>query len=186
MMTQKVRSSTNDHEDATEPELHTLIHRLSGFIQNAMSTGDAAELRRMRPSDPSAPAFWKVVVEKLEPAGALPEYASNRAERERRWAVILNGLAHLGELHQPGQRFGASLAQAGYSESRLVRLLRSRGEQLLDEARLATRYLVAHRVQTDATRLAWLVLSEGRSDEEEARRGLARDYYRTLTRSGGE
>lgn len=154
------------------------VHRLGSIIGTRLPAGDVAELRRLDPECPSAPAFWKLVVGELEELGALRRGVPDREEQERRWAVILNALAYLGDLHRPGRGYGVALASSGFSEHRFGRLLRSRSGPLWYQARRSAQFLSSHAEPTDATGLAWLVLSEGRSDEQRARRQLARDYYR--------
>lgn len=170
------------HEDAVSPGrsagLAETVHRLGGIIGTTLPAGDVAELRRLDPERPSAPAFWKLVVGELEELGALRRGAPDREEQERRWAVILNALAHLGDLHRPGRGYGVALASSGFSEHRFGRLLRARSGPLWYQARRSAQFLSSHAEPTDATGLAWLVLSDGRSDEQRARRQLARDYYR--------
>lgn len=162
------------------------VHRLGGIVSESLPPGEVAELRRLDPSSPSTTAFWKLVVGELEPLGALRGEGSRREEHERRWAVVLNVMAHLGNLNEPGHDYGRSLAECGFSEHRFSRLLRARGETLWDQARRSGQFLAAQGQTTDVTGLAWLVLSEGRTDAQRARRHLARDYYRALpTTEGG-
>lgn len=162
------------------------VHRLGGIVSEALPRGDVAGLRRLDPSTPSSAAFWKLVVGELEPLGALRGEGSRREDQERRWAVIVNILAHLGPLNEPGRAYGRALAECGFSEHRFSRLLRARGETLWHQARRSGQFLAAQGQPADATGLAWLVLSEGRSDAQRARRQLARDYYRAHpTTEGG-
>ena len=98
-------------------------------------------------------------------------------EAERRWGVVLGGLAILGSLHRPGCRLGTALAHSGYAEARFVKLLRARGSQLLTEVLSAFRFLAAKASPVDATDLARLVLVTSPEKEESIRRQIARDYY---------
>jgi CRISPR system Cascade subunit CasB len=142
-----------------------------------MSSGDRASLRKMRPDDLHQPAFWKLSTGLLQ--AVLPNDAAPwRDEQERRWAVVLAVAA--GASHAPGMRLGAALARAHVAEVRLTRLLRARGEQLPDAVRTLAHQLVSAAVPFDFADLAWLVLSEGRDDEERARQQIARDYYRSV------
>jgi len=75
-----------------------------------------------------------------------------------------------------------ALATAGFSELRFVRLLQADGEQLLDELPSLARFLAAKEIPADWGAAARLILSAGRSDEESARRRLAREYYGVLVR----
>ena len=74
------------------------------------------------------------------------------------------------------------MAEAQVSELRLNRLLRASGEALFDEVRRITRQLVSRGAAVDATDLARLILSDGRSDELSVRQRIANDYYRQLYR----
>lgn len=147
------------------------LHRALG----AMSNGDRASLRRMRPDDLHQPAFWKLSTGLLQ--AALPvETSLWRDVQERRWAVVLAVAAAAS--HAPTMRLGGALARARVAEVRLTRLLRARGDQLPDAVRTLAHQLVSAAVPFDFADLAWLVLSEGRDDEERARQQIARDYYR--------
>lgn len=183
---QAVREAGGADEESRTTDLAETVHRLGGIVSGSLPRGEVAELRRLDPSSPSSAAFWKLVVGELEPLGALRGEGSHREEQERRWAVLLNVLAHLGTLNEPGRSYGRSLAECGYSEHRFSRLLRARGDTLWDQARRSGQFLAAQGQPTDVTGLAWLVLSEDRSDAQRARRHLARDYYRALPTTEGD
>lgn len=178
--------ATGSASSSGTADLARTVRRLGGIVGESLPRGELAELRRLDPASPSTAAFWKLVVGELEPLGALRGRGPRREEEERRWAVILNVLAHLEHLHRPGTGYGRALAESGFSEHRFSRLLRARGDTLWHQARRSGQFLSAKNQQADATGLAWLVLSEGRSDAQRARRHLARDYYRAdPTTEGG-
>lgn len=165
----------------TPTSLSSRVNSIAAHLANRgalLSGGDVAMLRRMDPHTLSAPGFFKLAGTVL--ADDLPRGGEPRDEAEVRWAAVIVALAHLGELHRPGQRLGAALAHAGYSESRFVRLLRADGERLVDELPAMARYLAAKSVAADFTEAARLLLSAGRVDAEKTRRRLARDYYDAL------
>jgi CRISPR system Cascade subunit CasB len=162
-------------EECQAKTLASVLSKLTVAIGRGLSPGDVAALRRLDPRDPAHPAFWKVCAGWLE--DSLPPEGPARAESERRWAAILAGMAMTSGLHDPRRHAGVALAEAGYSELRFVRLLRSRGDGLADELRAAARFLGSKAVPFDWRDLALLVLSEGREDEEDTRRHLARNYY---------
>jgi CRISPR system Cascade subunit CasB len=169
-------------ESATEAtggrrSLDSVVRSIATAISATLSPGDVAALRRLDPDELSAPAFWKVVTAHVEPAGFLTETGAMRADAERRWAVVLTALALLGSTHRANSRLGRALAVAGFSELRLVRLLRSRERQLGHEVRTAVRFLAAKGEPVDATDLARLVLSDGMEHADEVRRDVARAYY---------
>jgi len=160
----------------------SLVSLLAGLLRNSpvLTQGDLAALRRMDPRRPAA-AFFKI--EGLALDAHLPGEAARRMESEKRWAVIVLGLAHLGDLHVAEHRLGHALAAAGFSELRFARLLQADADQLADELPLLARFLAAKGIPADWSAAARLILSAGRSDEEDARRHLARDYYGALARA---
>lgn len=159
----------------------SLIHSIAGLLRSSpvLTRGDIAALRRMDPRRPAA-AFFKI--EGLVLDEHLPGEASARASGETRWAAIIIGLAHLGDLHQREHRLGFALAAAQFSELRFARLLEADADQLVDELPSLARFLAAKSVPADWTAAAQLMLSAGREDEERTRRHLARDYYRAVAR----
>lgn len=160
----------------------SLVNTVASMLRYgaALSQGDLAALRRMDPRRPPA-AFYKI--EGLALDEHLPGEAVRRMDAETRWAVIVLGLAHLGDLHVPERRLGHALAEAGYSELRFARLLQADAGQLVDELPLLARFLVAKSTPADWSAAARLIHSAGRSDEEDTRRHLARDYYGALARA---
>lgn len=160
--------------------LGSVVNRLAGMLDHGagvLSAGDVAALRRMDPHRPAA-SFFKV--EGLVLNDHLPDDPNTRREMETRWAAIIVGLAHLGDLHRPQQRLGRALVEAGYSDLRFSRLLRADADRLVDELPMLARFLAAKGVAADWVQAALLVLSAGRRDEEDVRRRLARDYYGAL------
>lgn len=167
---------------ATEPRgPAVVISSIAGLLRHggALTRGDVAALRRMDPRRPEA-AFFKI--EGLFLDEHLPGEAAARAGLETRWAAIIIGLAHLGDLHHSEYRLGFALVDAQFSEMRFARLLRADADQLIDELPALARFLAAKGVPTDWTAAAQLMLSAGRADEETVRRHLARDYYGALAR----
>jgi len=171
---------------STEPteSFAGLIGKVALAIDRNLSPGDVAALRRLDPRDPAAPAFWKVCASWLD--RTLPEEGSSRDEAERRWATILAGMAITVGQHNPRHHAGAALAEAGFSELRFMRLLRARGDTLSDALRITARFLASKAVSFDWRDLALLVLSDGRADEEDVRRHLARNFYQADRKSTKE
>lgn len=163
-----------------ERGLPSVVGALSYSIDQVLPAGDVAELRRLRPDDPSSPAFWRLCAAHLDMH--LPSGEAVRGEAERRWAVILQALAELRGLHAPRAHFGRALVDADLAEGRLLRLLRARDDALADAVRVTSHHLAATATSVDCTELAHLVLSDGRTDAEEVRRRIARDYYAQLAK----
>lgn len=167
-----------------EHSLASVVHHIAAVLTHGggvLSAGDIAALRRMDPRTIGAPGFYKLVGAVLD--AELPRGGDARMEAETRWAAVVIGLAHLGNLHRPGARLGTALVEADFSELRFARLLRADAERLLDEVPSLARFLAAKGVPADFSLAARLVLSAGRRDEESTRRQLARDYYGALART---
>ena len=178
--TTPVPEDTSSPDPSRAASLGSVVGRLAHALQAELPPGVVADLRRLSPGDPASPAFFKIAAGYLEPAGWLSGDGPRRDQSERRWGALLCGMAHTVGLHQPGARLGRALAEAGYSELRLVRLLQSRGAGLLDTVRLTARFLAAKGQAVDWSELARLVLSDGQQHAESVRRGVSRDYFRNL------
>ena len=157
-------------------------------------TGDLAELRRMDPDSPDTAVFWRLMAGQ----GLLGNLAL-----ERKWALILHGIALMSprntgdgnarSAHDGSTPVGRALFLGGetqrerefYGETRLNRLLTSRGPMLRTLLARLFRMLAADGVTFNWREMAQFILNEG-YDEEAAdlsRRRIARDYYRTERRS---
>ena len=147
--------------------------------------GDLAALRRMSPGAADVPAFWRLAA----------RYGLLRGiEVERKWALIIHGIALMtpttggGNAHDPQRSVGAALyagpeagrATALYSESRLNRLLIAREKMLQTLLSRMFRMLAAAGVSFDWREMARFILNDGydESKSEQARRRIARSYYR--------
>jgi CRISPR system Cascade subunit CasB len=160
--------------------LRQVVGRLASAIDRELSAGTVASLRRLAPGEAGGAAFWQVVATCLD--DQLPPGGEARDAAERRWAAVLCGMAITAGLNRLGRSAGQALAQAGLSEHRFDRLLRSSGDRLHDELRTVARFLSSKGEEVDWTDLARIVLTDGSSSSEAARRTLARAYYRTLSR----
>lgn len=151
--------------------LAAIAHRLE---DPNFGTGALASLRR---GDPAAvmnqPSFHRLVV--------AVEDAALGEDGALRWATAVLLLATLSEAGTEPVRVptGAALADAGFPEGRLARLLASRGDAFRDQAILATRFLRGRRAPCRPLDLAELALVEERAERraERLRYRLARDYY---------
>jgi CRISPR system Cascade subunit CasB len=153
----------------------------SAIASGRLGPGELAELRRLSPEDPAPPAFWHALIRLVEPKDQGPGGTDRRQAWERQWAVILAGMATLGHIRDTS--FGQALAEAGYAEPRLRRLLRARGTRLWDEVRLGVRFLAAKGAAIRWQDCAELVLADPEAHPswaERVRRHIARDYFRVL------
>lgn len=142
--------------------------------------GDLGELRRARPGDLGGPAFWKLAVRHLEPAGLLPAPdAPWRDDAERRWVVIVAGLVEMAGLHRRGLSLGRVLAESEVSEARFLRLLRASDDALLGAVRAVSHQLASAGRAVDWGDFAQLVVSDGKPWGDTVRRIIAEDFYRS-------
>jgi CRISPR system Cascade subunit CasB len=144
------------------------------------SPGDLAALRRMQPETPDSAAFWSIAVRSFA-EGELTPHGDARLPR---WAAFIQALAQLSGLvlsdpeHRPS--FGAALADAGYSEARLLRLIRAEPPILFDEVRTAAHQLAQKGIRLNPFDLGRLLVLQPGAGAEAARRRVAHDYYRQL------
>ena len=145
-------------------------------IIEQLSKKDYAELRRPGFS----PALWKVLTQLDEPES---EYHSPY-EWEKRWAILLRSIALTGQgdSSQDDPSLGEALAQTGWSEGRLFRLLEADGESLYDQFRFATAYLESKDACPDWTQGYDLLFY----NNERARHAIARSYFTYESQSQDE
>lgn len=159
--------------------LAQIVESLATDIRKGrLGPGELAQLRRLRPEAPDQPAFWRILSEWISPGTFLPQ------DVEYRWAITLTGLARLASIgHDRTRPLGTALAQAGYSEGRLMRLLRTDGPRFADLVRQACAFLASRGNPVDWGSLAAFVLTTDPEKAEDFRRRVARDYYRELYRN---
>ena len=169
---------------------------LAGQISQLASyrRGDVADLRRMNPNNPDKAVFWRLMAEH----GLLGSPVV-----ESKWALILHGIALMtpkssGDsvartAHDGYAPVGRALFLGGepqrtsafYSETRLNRFLTARGPILRTLLARTFRMLASSSASFNWREMAQFILSEGYDEDaaEQARRRIARDYYRTERRN---
>ena len=181
-------ATTTDHQEQTSASMpwgEVAIRIASHIASEGFGRGDLAALRRMDPESPDAAAFWRL---------ATRYDVLRGAESERRWGLILHGIAlmtrtagddamgrsaHVRELPVGRALFSggdANRTTALYSESRFNRLLTARGPMLRTLLARMFRMMAAADVRFDWYQMSQLILSEGERAER-IRRTIARDYY---------
>lgn len=156
---------------------------LAAHIQRA-STGDRAALARLKP-EALQPHQLAALARALTVAGLAPEQW--HADTWPRWALIAHGMALAG--HDGKQKLGRQLAHAGVSESRVTKLLTSRGEAFTQLLPRVLRLLASKGVAPNWRELGELVLKESSSlrrsqaDAEEIRLQIAGPYFSALARA---
>ncbi len=169
---------------APAPTRATAIGRLAARLtrENA-DLGERAELRRLARGGTNQ-AFWRVLMTEV------PEELTAGKASEDLWAALLAAFALLAPLGSGRQeKLGKALGETGYSEPRLLRLLRAEAGDIRDELVTAAQWLVAHGRAADWLDLANFVFSrrdrEAGSDHPAARR-IARDYFTAVSRIEGK
>ncbi len=156
---------------------------LAAHIQHA-STGDRAALTRLKP-EALQPHQVAALARALTAAGLAPEQW--HADTWPRWALIAHGMALAG--HDGKQKLGRQLAHAGVSESRVTKLLTSRGDAFTQLLPRVLRLMASKGVAPNWRELGELVLKESSSlrsnqaDAEEIRLQIAGPYFSTLARA---
>ena len=153
------------------------------------SRGDLAELRRMNPAAPDAAVVWRLLA-RYELLGS--------PQIENKWALILHGIALMTPTasgdgagrtaHEGMMPVGRALFSGGesqrssafYSESRLNRLLTARGPILRTLLARLFRMMAFAGQPFNWREMARFILNDGYNEEaaEQARRRIAREYYR--------
>lgn len=148
-----------------------LIARVLG--DGDFPTGDRAKLKRWSPGDPPSLALYRFAFRHL------PEGWEQRYEA---WTTLTTAIAIMcPDPHRPDVSLGRALANAGYAEARLERLLAAEDGTLRTLLLRSARFLRSKNVACNCTDFARLLNLQG--DPPKARMRIARDYFRELQRS---
>ncbi len=159
------------------------IGLLASFVERA-DPGTRAALARLDP-EAMLPHQVAALTRALIAADLTPE--SWRPSSWRRWALIAHGLALSG--HDGKGRLGFQLANAGVAESRVTKLLVSRGDAFLQIVPRLLRLLASKQVQPNWYDLSKLVfkndsdVASEQAEAEELRLRVAGDYFAAVARS---
>ena len=149
---------------------------------SSFPTGHHATLRRMQPGRPSGHAA--IVVEQLLHNAGID--ARSGVEHER-WALAIHCLALAYARHDPAIPFGTALADLGFSEQRLTRLLVDDYGLIADSMPYTARFLAGHGAAADWLDPVRILLHtgtrHGAEPAERARMQIARAYARTTAAS---
>ena len=156
---------------------------LAAYIQRA-SAGERAALARLRP-EALQPHQMAALARALLAAGLAPEQW--HPATWPRWALIAHGMALAG--HDGRQALGKQLADARVSESRVTKLLTSRGDAFTQLVPRVLRLLASKGVAPNWRQLGELVLLEGSAQAthqtaaEDLRLRIAGPYFSAMTRA---
>ena len=146
----------------------TIAHIAHVIAAEGFPTGERARLKRWSPGSPPSLAFYRFAFQHL------PDRWEHEPET---WLTLVTGLALMcPSPHRRDLSVGRVLAETGYAEARLERLLAARGNALPTLVLRAARFLRAKNATCNWTDFAYLLGLAG-SPEKVCLR-IARDYYR--------
>ena len=150
--------------------LGAVLARVAAEVgRDTFPTGTRAALRRMRPEHPPPLAFYRFA------SDLLP---GNWEAMLSEWVTLVAGVALMSPgAHQRSAAMGAVLAQEGYAEARLERLLSAQGATLRTLALRCARFLASRGSPFDWMDMAWLLLARDPKRRERINRKIAKDFY---------
>lgn len=155
--------------------LSSALARLAGVIGAPhYPAGDRAALRRWAPGQPVPLAFYRLWLRHV--GGELPAEHQTDAWMLIAWVIAVLG----GEAHDPKRPWGQALAEAGYSEGRLERLLSAHDDLRADLFMQAVRFLAAKGERFNLVQGAEYLLTEEPTKRETLNRRIAQAFYRHL------
>ena len=170
-------SSTTDEDIPPWEAVGRAAGKLDPENEQGLSNADQAALRRIDPDTPVTPTLWKILFD-LDQDGSpkgVPQ-----TTWEQRWATLLMGMAHCAGLHDYDVPLGRALAEAGWSETRFVRLMEADEDTLPVLIRRMAQYLASKQQAADWDDVRQLLFVQSGNKAEGVRLRIARPYYRTL------
>lgn len=156
------------------------LGRLAGFVENA-SIGEKAALARLDP-DAMLPHQLAALARGLIQAGLEPDQW--HPQTWSRWALIAHGMALAG--HDGKGRLGEQMVRAGVAESRVTKLLTSRGDAFTQLVPRLLRLMASKGVAPNWHELGALILkgddADTQDEAEALRLRIAGSYFSTVAR----
>ena len=156
---------------AISPRQEQPISRLARIIahpirfsgdEHGLDNGERAALARLAPDGELRPhqvaALWRALIY----AGIEPDKLKPEAWRD--WALIAHGMALAG--HDASQSVGQQLSNASVSESRVTKLLTSRGDAFRQVLPRLLRLLASKGIAPNWHELGRLILNQARDEEK--------------------
>ncbi len=156
--------SDSDTGLAAQTKRTSPLAALAAYVQKA-GLGERAALARLVPNA-LRPHEVAALTRALLYSGMKPE--TWRADTWPRWALVAQGIALAG--HDGGGRLGVQFADAGVAESRVTKLLTSRGEAFRQLLPRVLRLLASKSVRPNWFELGELVLKEDSALDEDLER----------------
>ncbi|PWR18801.1 hypothetical protein [Zavarzinia compransoris] len=171
---------TEEAKEELKPwqKLGSAIGTIESRLRHA-DPGELAALRRLAGGKPSL-AYWRVMAECRVDEDLRTE------GREALWPPILAALAQIAPLGEGGQPLGRVLAETGYAEARLLRLLRADATSVGDEIGTVARWLAAKGVRARGYELADFALSRLNADAgslDRAASAIAKAYFTPIAKA---
>lgn len=149
-----------------------VAHIAAMLKSKSFPTGERALLRRMNPAQPPPIAFYKFAL------NHLPE---NWERNILDWLTLVAGIAQMSpNAHRSDCRLGKALAETGFSEPRLERLLTTRGNTRRTLLLRTSRFLAAKVCPFNWVDAAQLLLIKDEKKLEDHHRRIAKDYYQII------
>lgn len=167
-----------DNDESISPSQS--VGRAAGMLhpeEGSLPNGDRAALRRIDLDQPVTSTLWKVLFALDQDES--PDWIS-QTKWEQRWATLLMGMAHCAGLHDYDVPLGQALAEAGWAETRFVRLLEADDETLPVLLRRMAQYLASKQQPANWDDVRRLLFYQSGDTAEDIRLSIARSYYRTL------
>lgn len=159
-----------------EPSLEHCIGLLSGLIGSAhYPNADRAALKRWAPGQPIPLAFYRLWLRHV--GDDLPPEGQTEAWMTLAWGLALCGPGG----HRPGRPLGQALAESGFAEGRLERLLSSPADMRIELFTSAARFLAAKGEAFDWAEAAQFLLTHDADKREAIHRRIAAAYYRSVS-----
>jgi CRISPR system Cascade subunit CasB len=160
--------------DAVPATKENPISRLARIIVQAsrfagdlhgLDNGERAALARLDPDGELRPHQIAALSRALIYADLHPDTENWKPETWRRWALIAHGMALAG--HDPSNKpLGQQLSDAGVSESRVTKLLTSRGDAFRQLLPRLLRLIASKGVALNWKELGGLILNQERDEEK--------------------
>ncbi len=182
-MTSSEALPTDVPADVESPARIEPFSALASHLARAQP-GERAALARLKPGLLQAHQL-AALSRALLAAGLTPDHW--HVDTWTRWALVIHGMALAG--HDGKQSLGAQLAHANVSESRVTKLLTSRGDAFTQLLPRVLRLLASNRVKPNWRELGMLVLTEGmpsplaQRDAEAIRLRIAGPYFAARARA---
>lgn len=164
-----------------EATLHHHIGQIASVIgSDRFPTGERAALRRMSPNQLLPLPFYRFALRHL------PEGWDRNPQVRKDWVTVVAGIALMSpNAHRPDKGLGKALAETGYSEARLERLLAAEGDTRRVLLLRAARFLAAKSTPCNWVDAALLLLTQDPEKRDAVHTRIARDFYLFGNREAG-